>query len=238
MKYFFDQYENFYKTSYTGNAPSRLHYRHHALINQNKHLLNGQSVLDLASHDGRWTFSAVHAGAKKVVGIEGRKDLIDKARLNLNLYLESNSDFQFVHGDVFEECKKFEKHTFDVIFCFGLFYHIMNHMDLLLLIKNLAPKYLILDTRIMPADWPCVGLLSENTNSESNALPQADQSQERLVGLPSQKAIELMLRTINFNYLYYDWPNSEISDWTDLQDYQKGQRMAILAKNLTYTGEA
>lgn len=69
---FFDPYAQFLTTSATSASPSRLNARHAAIIQGNLELFRGKRVLDIASHDGRWSFAALHAGAKHVTGIEIR----------------------------------------------------------------------------------------------------------------------------------------------------------------------
>ena len=68
----FDEFPRFYETSETFAYPNRLNLRHEAIFGENKEVFEGQRVLDIASHDGRWSFAALKAGATSVVGIEGR----------------------------------------------------------------------------------------------------------------------------------------------------------------------
>ena len=59
---FFDKYSRFFDTSSVGNWPDRLNSRYRAIISANKSLFDGARVLDLASHDGRWSYAALDAG--------------------------------------------------------------------------------------------------------------------------------------------------------------------------------
>ncbi|MGZ0165843.1 MAG: hypothetical protein ACKVII_18110 [Planctomycetales bacterium] len=52
--HFFDQYQQFYETGITPNA-NRLRWRYDAIINANADILEGAKVLDVASHNGRWS---------------------------------------------------------------------------------------------------------------------------------------------------------------------------------------
>jgi hypothetical protein len=52
--HFFDQYQQFYETGITPNA-NRLRCRYDAIINTNVDILEGAKVLDVASHNGRWS---------------------------------------------------------------------------------------------------------------------------------------------------------------------------------------
>ncbi len=62
---FFDEYSSFYKTGKTGTNPKMLNARFHALIENNKEIIKNSTILDLANHDGRWSFAALKNGAKK-----------------------------------------------------------------------------------------------------------------------------------------------------------------------------
>ena len=73
---FFDDYSSFYKTGKIGIKPKMLNARFHALIESNKKIIENATILDLACHDGRWSFAALKNGAKKVYGIKRKKDLI------------------------------------------------------------------------------------------------------------------------------------------------------------------
>lgn len=54
--------------------------RHAAIDAAKAEQLAGRRVLEIASHDGRWSFAAVTAGASCVVGVESRSELIDSAQ--------------------------------------------------------------------------------------------------------------------------------------------------------------
>ena len=76
---FLDKFPRFYTTSHTSPDPHRLNSRYEAIIAKNADRLAGKRVLDIASHDGRWTFAALSAGAAHVTGAEPRRELIDNA---------------------------------------------------------------------------------------------------------------------------------------------------------------
>jgi hypothetical protein len=100
---FFDAYPRFYSTSITGAKPSRLNARHKVLIQSNQPIIRGKSVLDIASHDGRWSFAAHQAGARHVLGIEAREHLVQAAQSNMREYGLAEKQVEFVRGDVFVE---------------------------------------------------------------------------------------------------------------------------------------
>ena len=85
---FFDKYSSFYKTGQTGTKPKMLNARFDALIENNKRIIENATILDLANHDGRWSLAALKNGAKKVYGIEGKKDLVEKGLENMKKNIE------------------------------------------------------------------------------------------------------------------------------------------------------
>ncbi len=52
---FFGKYPRFLETSGTASKPDRLNLRYEAMIQANCDILEGARVLDIASHDGRWS---------------------------------------------------------------------------------------------------------------------------------------------------------------------------------------
>src|SRR4051812_19951557 len=118
--WFFDRFPRFYDTSETSPYRGRLNLRYEAIFRDNADIFDGASVVDIASHDGRWSLAALETGAKSVVGIEARKDLVDHAVANLSAYGHDGA-FRFIHGDVFET---FARETFDadVVLCLGFLY--------------------------------------------------------------------------------------------------------------------
>ena len=83
---FFEKYPEFINEGTTGVAGQRLEYRYKAIIENQKNSFKNAKVLDLASHDGRWSLASLEAGASKVVGIEGRENLVEKSNTILEKY--------------------------------------------------------------------------------------------------------------------------------------------------------
>jgi predicted nicotinamide N-methyase len=137
---YFDNYPDFYTTSKTGASSNRLNARYKALIESNLPLIQNKTVLDLASHDGRWSFAAIKNGAKYVIGIEDRRHLVENAIRDMKTY--------GITADVHYEIAKLEANIIDTVFLFGYFYHTMNHIPLLREIKRIKPRYIILDSSV------------------------------------------------------------------------------------------
>ena len=226
---FFDEYSSFYKTGQTGTKPKMLNARFHALIENNREIIENATILDLANHDGRWSLAALKNGAKKVYGIEGKKELVEKGLENMKKYEIPEDKYNFVVGDIFEEIKKIPSREIDVVFCFGIFYHVSNHMELLKEIKKLQPKYLILDTEINKSKSPVVRF-----RKEPYYTPDSTISFEKFIaGRPSQSALNMMLGDLDFKITYYNWEKN-IQDWKGLEIYSS-ENSILLKRCIMYT---
>ena len=225
---FFDEYSSFYKTGQTGTKPKMLNARFHALIENNREIIENATILDLANHDGRWSLAALKNGAKKVYGIEGKKELVEKGLENMKKYEIPEDKYNFVVGDIFEEIKKIPSREIDVVFCFGIFYHVSNHMELLKEIKKLQPKYLILDTEINKSKSPVVRF-----RKEPYYTPDSTISFEKFIaGRPSQSALNMMLGALDFKITYYNWEKN-IQDWKGLEIYSS-ENSILLKRCIMY----
>jgi hypothetical protein len=231
--HFFDTYSEFYTTSTTGSSSNRLNSRYLALIESNLVLIQNKTILDIASHDGRWSFAAIKNGAKKVIGIEGRKYLVDNAIKIMDHYRISNDSYSFIAGDIYDYITTLRAGVIDTVFCFGFLYHTINHIQLLAEIKRLGPKYIILDTSISKSDTPIIELKEEDSDIEANCIRStSDNDKKVLVGWPSEEALKLMLRHAGFgSFHFYDW-HGRAGNWQDLEDYRTYQRVSLVATNL------
>jgi ubiquinone/menaquinone biosynthesis C-methylase UbiE len=225
---FFDQYPKYFETSETTAFANRLNQRYRACIEWKSDVIRGQRVLDIASHDGRWSFAALKAGAAHVIGIEARDHLIEGASANLREYGIPENTFRFVQGDAFEAIDRIEPGSIDTVFCFGFFYHVTNHMLLLSKIARLKPRHIVLDTAVT-ADPRCVVLFQrEDPDNESDAARTDPEAQKIvLAGIPSKAALELMLSSFGWDFNFYNWHDAGIVRWKHIEDYQEGTRVTV-----------
>ena len=129
-EHFFDHFSSFVETSETGRTLDRLNARYLALIHENRELIKGSSVLDLASHDGRFSFAALQNGATtRSSASTPNRASSTSASANMEHYGVAPDRYDFVNGDMFQEIEAVE--PCDVVFCFGILYHINDHMLLL-----------------------------------------------------------------------------------------------------------
>jgi|SRR5208283_242201 len=229
---FFDQYPRFYSTSTVGpSRGERLNERYRALISPNEDLIREKTILDLAAHDGRWSFAALKAGARHVTGIEVRSYLVESAIATTREYGIGAERYRYIAGDVFDQIDLIPTNSVDTVFCFGFFYHTPHHMLLLSKISRLNPKYLILDTEIDPSTTDCVvRFRKEKIAREANsAVGQPGDPLHALVGKPSRSALEMMLTSFGWSFSYYDWHRAGIKNWHGMRDYRDNWRVSLVA---------
>lgn len=208
---FFDEYPRFYETSQTTPDRGRLNLRYEAIFAENREIFEGARVLDIASHDGRWSLAALACGAQSVVGIEARPYLVEYSNDTLAQYGFSPERFTFITGDIYETL---EKQTFevDVVLCLGFLYHTLRYNELLHGIRSANPRHVIIDT-ISPSmlgNRPNVFVKPEGFVRESNAVADDYAYGDRtVVGQPNLKAIQVMARTYGFEV-------ERLSDWDGL----------------------
>lgn len=228
---FFEAYPEFYVTSRTAAFPARLNLRHQAMIESNRDILAGARVLDLASHDGRWAFAALKAGARHVTGIEARGGLVDNANRVFAQYDVPDSDYDFIKGDLFQVLRE-RRFDVDVVLCLGFIYHTLRYGELFRGIMDAGPAYCILDTKVHQSDEPVIRVLTNKTDVQGHAAADdLAQSGRALAGYPTVAALEVMLDV-------YDFDIEEQYDWNALlqtlprrlravRGYAKGQRVTL-----------
>lgn len=205
---FFLGHPRFFDTSEVATNRARLNLRYEAIIAENRDILQGARVLDIASHDGRWSFAALEAGAASVLGIEGRPDLVKNAGENLAYYGVSQDRYEFVAGDIFDVLAQREVQV-DVVMCLGFLYHTLRYNELLHGIRSTGARHVIIDTQakhLMVPD-PLVRLNRERHEKQSAAV--ADEfvhGETMLTGRPTMAAVTLMMEA-------YGYAFDRLSDW-------------------------
>jgi len=230
---FFDDYPEYIDEEKGLNSyQNRLNKRYNALIRHNKKIIQGKRILDIASHDGRWTFAALKAGAKNVIGIEIVQPAVELAIKNMKMHPEFQGKYEFIEADINKEIMKFKEEKFDTIFCFGYFYHTLHQMHLIKEFQRLNPEHIIFDTHTSTLDKPVIELKKmklKNPNAFIGRITVRLKNQI-LEGWPSKSALELMLEQIGYDYEYYDWFNQGINNWERLDDYKRRIRFTLVAK--------
>jgi 16S rRNA G966 N2-methylase RsmD len=249
MSAFAVNFENsrFLDTSHVKAFANRLNWRCELLLTRHQEVIRGKRVLDIASHDGRFSYACLSLGAAHVVGIEGRQHLVEHARENLLALGCAPDQFSFVHGDVFDHLPTLQPGTFDTILCFGFFYHTLRQCELLREVKRLQAASFVLDTAVRYPPYArlvklagqlhllsllpryvkrgaYLHLLREDHRSDAHTIDRGD-----LVAVPTEAAIEVLLEGHGFKWQRIAWLEENIADWADLDDYKTRRRASYLA---------
>lgn len=232
---FFDKYPRFYETSQTTATRGRLNLRYEAIFAENRDVFAGAKVLDIASHDGRWSLAALECGAASVIGIEARPDLVAHSVQTLGQYGWGPDRCTFVAADIFEALAD-ESFDVDVVMCLGFLYHTLRFNELLHGIRAANPRHVIIDTisPVMLRPSPLMFVKTELHEKERNAVSdEYTDGDSVLVGQPNLKAMAQMASAYDFEVeSVSDWPgllrdNPDLVALGDVPDYVRGQRTTI-----------
>jgi hypothetical protein len=230
---FFNDYPRFYETSNTASSAGRLNLRFEAMFAENRDILDGARVLDIASHDGRWSLAALACGAQSVVGVEARPNLVANAEASLAHYGYGPDRARFVTGDVHDVLND-QKFEVDVVLCLGFLYHTLRYNELLSGIRKSGAHHVLIDTQAqqMMNPKPAMGLLTENVAAQRNAArDRYAHGNTVLSGRPNLEAIRIMMDAYGYQVepLLSDW-GAVLRDNPDVEgcgDYARQQRITI-----------
>lgn len=216
---FFDFLADHPRYDATGGSIQRLNRRYRFLVKPYAAEIKGACVLDLASHDGRWSYALSAAGAKEVLGVEGREEMI--AEYDAFPPGPVKDRVSFVHGDVYEVLPQLaaEGRRFDVVALYGLFYHVMDHYRLLKLIARFEPRLVIIDSEFCTSTDPVVRIAREKTDNRLNALAHVSGQRRAPVGFPSRSALEVMAATLGYGVEWADWSTVPVDRRHSVKSY-------------------
>ncbi|MBD3804119.1 MAG: class I SAM-dependent methyltransferase [Thioclava sp.] len=183
----------------------RMNLRHRMIIKPLEAEIEGKRVLDLAAHDGRWAYAFAAAGAREVIGIEGRQELIDRFEEFPRAHLREK--VKLVCDDIYDGMQKLidAGEKFDVVGVLGILYHVMDHFRLFQLVRKLGPELVIVDSEFAQRPGPVILLMRERTDNELNSIPQIEGQEKALIGIPSFPAMEAMADMLDYDCHWLDW---------------------------------
>jgi SAM-dependent methyltransferase len=123
----------------------------------------------------------------KVIGIDGRRELADEAARRV-------PQAHFVTLDITSAAAVAALSPADLIFCFGLLYHLENPFAAIRNLHHLTAKYLLIETQIAPASGNDFVLVSEGQNETQGLNFHAV--------IPSRRALLKMLYVAGFESVY------------------------------------
>lgn len=200
-------------------AIHRLNRRYEAIVAPFQSDIQNATVLDLASHDGRWPYALSYAGAREVLGIEARGELIEQ--FDEFPASDHTQRVTLVQGDIFDQIRLLieSEATVDVVAVFGIFYHITEHYLLLSLLKRLQPLLIIIDSEFArDAQGPILRFARERTDNPLNATDRGAGEVE-LVAVPSPQLIELMADVLGYRADWVSWKSLPGGHRDGVQDY-------------------
>ena len=204
---FFDEHPEFLETSTTAAGRERLNVRHLGVMGEHRDILRGARVLDIASHDGRWSFAALESGAAHVTGVEGRPELVENARRTFRKKGVDEARFRFVTGDVHDVLTA-GVGEMDVVLCFGFLYHTLRYPELLSGIRATGTKHVIVDSKVtIEMNGPFVRLHRNPAAIPSMAVADRfSYGTWTMCGMPTAEAIETMFRMFGYQVVHRtDW---------------------------------
>ena len=203
----------------------RMNKRHRFLIEPFADEIRGARVLDLASHDGRWCYAFAGAGAASVEGIEGRAELVEQFAHYPDPELRGRVTLRV--GDLYDGMEEDIRagKTYDVVGCFGILYHVMDHFRMFQLIARLRPRLVIVDSEFMLRPGPVIQLIRERTDNVLNAIPQHEGQEVAVKGVPSFSAMELIAEANRFSCDWMDWGALPPEDRKGVADYYRPEKM-------------
>jgi hypothetical protein len=231
---FFDEYPRFYETSRTGPLNDRINLRYEAIFAEHRHLFEDARVLDISSHDGRWSLAALETGARSVVGIEARPETVADAEASMAHYGIDRERYAFTAGDAFEVLAE-QTFDVDVVMCLGFYYHTLRYSELLYLMTRLKPRHIILDTEVSKfRRGSVVQIRGERADVKKNAV--ADRysvGNMVLSGKPNIRALRLQMGLYGYEIATFsNWPEliRDNPGMSHIADYEKGTRVTAVCR--------
>lgn len=146
------------------------HYYRHQHIFQNILTnigsLEGLSVLDIGCNEGYYSFAASRMGASEVTGIDLRQENISCAKQLKQLFGYDGCNFQI--GNIVD-MEISDLMQFDIVFCFGVLYHLENPMIGVRNLRKLTRSWLVLDSCLTSFDSEPTVLITEEPNTNLRA---------------------------------------------------------------------
>lgn len=145
-----------------------------------------QSCVDAGCGPG-WFSEKLSGMGMRVHGIDGRQELVEEARRRV-----PTASFSTV--DVTSPEATAALSAADLVFCYGLLYHLENPFAAVRNLYRLTNKYLMVETQIAPGENAGLVLVSEGRN-ETQGL-------NYYAVIPSRRALVKMLYVAGFKFVY------------------------------------
>ncbi len=213
--------------AYSNNAASvkRMNKRHAMLIEPFRDRIHGKRVLDLGAHDGRWSFALAAAGAREVVGVEARQELIDRFDAFPSTPFKKKVLLKKADLHEYLDTATADQERFETVVLFGIFYHIMDHFRVLRQTRDLGATTILIDSEFIKGKNPMIQLVMEKTALDINAAPQIPGQEMAVKGVPSFVALDRMAGALGMSVEWVDAGSLYADAQDGVRDYFRETRM-------------
>jgi SAM-dependent methyltransferase len=156
-----------------------------SLLPELKQRFDLKTALDLGCGVGHFAHF-LHSFGLNVLAIDGRTENVEEAKRRY-------PDVNFQLGDA-QEATLPQLGSFDLVFCFGLLYHLENPFRVIRSIAALATKVALVESVVYPSSVPAMVLMDE-----SNSL---DQGLDHVAFYPSESCLIKMFHLADFSNCY------------------------------------
>jgi SAM-dependent methyltransferase len=128
----------------------------------------------------------LHSYGLKVAGVDGREANVAEARRRY-------PSIEFRHCDA-EELTAETVGQFDLVFCYGLLYHLQNPFRVIRQLREMTNHMLLVEAVVYPGGEAIMGLIDEP--------PGEDQGLSHFAFYPTQQCLEKMFYRAGFSHVY------------------------------------
>jgi SAM-dependent methyltransferase len=151
----------------------------------------------------------------EIMGVDGRQQNVKEAQ-------RRNPDIRFARFDA-EDPSLRTLGIFDLVFCFGLLYHLENPLLTIRHLYAMTKKLLFVEAVIFPGDEPIMGLIDEAWHD--------DQGLNHVAFYPTEACLIKMLFRVGFPYVYEFTQQPDHADYNETSNSRRVRTM--LAASLT-----
>jgi SAM-dependent methyltransferase len=155
------------------------------LLAELKDPLGLRSAIDVACGLGYFSQFLKSLGFD-VTAVDGRQQNVDEA-------LRRNPNIRFQRFDAEDPAMR-SLGQFDLVFCFGLLYHLENPMLAVRQLKDMTGKLLLVEAVVYPGDEPTMALIEES--------PHEDQGLNHIAFYPTEACLLKMFYRAGFSHAY------------------------------------
>jgi SAM-dependent methyltransferase len=155
------------------------------LLTELKPALGLQTAIDVGCGAGYFSKFLTSQGLR-VIGVDGREENVREA--------QHRSPSVAFHQFNVEDPSIKSLGTFDLVFCFGLLYHLENPALAIRNLRAMTGKLLLVESVIFPGDEPSMALIDEEIHE--------DQGLNHIAFYPTEACLVKMLYRLDFPYVF------------------------------------